>query len=50
MQVVYLFIKVHSLQVRLIAREDLVGLWDDPDLAGRELGMLGYARQGLETW
>lgn len=27
-----LFIEVHALEVRLIAHEDLAGLWDDPDL------------------
>lgn len=27
-----LFVKVHPGEVRLIAREDLAGLWDNPDL------------------
>lgn len=27
-----LLVKVHSLEVRVIAREDLAGLWDNPDL------------------
>lgn len=27
-----LLIKVHALEVRLIVGEDLVGLWNDPDL------------------
>lgn len=27
-----LFVEIHPGEVRLIAREDLAGLWDDPDL------------------
>jgi hypothetical protein len=27
-----LFVKIHPLKVRFIVREDLVGLWDNPDL------------------
>lgn len=31
-----LFVEVHSLKVRLVAGEDLIGLWDNPDLKGRK--------------
>jgi hypothetical protein len=27
-----LLVKIHSLKVWFIVREDLVGLWDNPDL------------------
>lgn len=30
------FVEVHAGEVGLIAREDLAGLWDDPDL-GKQL-------------
>lgn len=31
-----LFVEVHSVKVRLVASEDLIGLWDNPDLEGRK--------------
>jgi hypothetical protein len=31
-----LFVEVHSLEVRFIAGEDLIGLRDDPDLERRK--------------
>jgi hypothetical protein len=31
-----LFVEIHSLKVRLVAGEDLIGLWDNPDLEGRK--------------
>ena len=32
-----LLVEVHSVKIRLVASEDLIGLWDDPDLEGRKM-------------
>ena len=41
-----LLVEVHSVKVRLVASEDLIGLWDDPDLEGRKMsaGALQYGQ------
>jgi hypothetical protein len=31
-----LFVEVHSLEVGFVGGEDLIGLWDNPDLKERE--------------
>jgi hypothetical protein len=36
-----LFIEIHPLEVGLVRGEDLVGLWDDPNLRGKQRSVGG---------